>query len=81
MDCRIKSGNDEVFVTFPLTAVANTVTLDKSRSSRDAFREGTFGMRERVRCLRADGCDPRPGGFGSPLDRHYDRSPRSAVDL
>jgi 3-oxoacyl-[acyl-carrier protein] reductase len=54
--------------------------LNESRSSRDAFREGTFEGRSESGA-RARSRKPLPGGSGSPVDRHYDRSPRRAVDL
>jgi hypothetical protein len=47
---------------------------------KGAFREGTFGMRERVRCPRADECDPLPGGSGAPVGRQKDRSARSVLN-
>jgi hypothetical protein len=33
-----------------------------------------------VRSPRADECDPLPGGPGAPVDRHKDRSARSALN-
>src|SRR5580692_8603478 len=52
--------------------------IPATRSSK-----GTFRVRPRrwSECgSRARSRKPRPGGSGPPPDRHYDRSPRSAVD-
>jgi hypothetical protein len=46
--------------------------------------EGRFSRRSlkwsKVRCLRAGVVTPLPGGSGTPLDRHYDRSARSSLN-
>src|SRR6185312_8191208 len=73
-------------VTFTATLLLTIVpVLDtstgESRSTRDAFREGTFGRRSECGACGRRICAPLPGGSGPPLGRHYDRSPRSAVDL
>jgi hypothetical protein len=50
----------------------------------DAPCAGLEGCRDsecEVRCPRADFfANPLPGGFGSPVDRHKDRSARSVLN-
>ena len=47
---------------------------------RGRLSRGHFRRTEQGRSPRAEPCTPLPGGFGPPLDRHDDRSPRSSVD-
>ena len=70
------AGGRHIFIDIsPRTGYKRQISLTEG-----AFRKACRKDESKLRCLRAEVAAPHSGGFGSPVDRHKDRSARSVLN-